>query len=211
MTKPSDDKEGADSSGSESGGGAAQIHAKHSLSANTSQHNRSRLAEMEQEEKRINYDLTVSSLLNTGLFMQVANPSQELYAGVALDIISENEVSIGIAIHDGTYSIDFGIHTISGLSKTKEKRGKAISDLIYEKLDSYKHEACCKLMGVGLAPNVHIESPALASRLWTGLDIVPFVMQVGIDLNNQQLEEIRGEKGWSVDEKADSMVRKCIL
>lgn len=136
---------------------------------------------------------------------------QELYAGVALDHVSESEVSIGLAIHDGTYSIDFGIHHISDLNKSKEKRAKAIGDMIVEKLDSYRHHACCKIMGVGLSQKIIDESPDVASRLWAELDIVPWVLQLGIDLTEEEMQDARGVDGWSVDEKADSLVRKCIL
>lgn len=120
-------------------------------------------------------------------------------------------MAIGIAIHDGTYSIDFGVHHISGLNKLKGKRAKAIADMIVEELDSYRHHACCKLMGAGLSQDLIDESPDVASRLWTELDIVPWVLQLGIDLTEEEMRDIDGPKQWAVDEKADSLVRKCIL
>lgn len=66
-------------------------------------------------------------------------------------------------------------------------------------------------MGVGIGPEVYKQCPGVPSRMWAELDIVPWVLQIGIDLDTDEMKEIHGEEGWAVDEKADSLVRKCIL
>lgn len=46
----------------------------------------------------------------------------------------------------------------------------------------------------------------LAPALWRELDIIPIVVNVGIDVDGEQ-EQIIEDGGWSIDEEADSLVR----
>ena len=134
---------------------------------------------------------------------------QEFWAGLAIERENDRCLKIGIAIHDGTYGVDFAVHRVS-LEEEEESRKNGdsdwVADHVIEVLSNYRREHMCKILGAGVIPDLHGQSPMLCSRLWSELDIVPIVVT-----SNPIL---RSEKGQSipqrVDEIADSAARKCV-
>lgn len=137
---------------------------------------------------------------------------QVLYAGLAIKQESEKKLAVGIAIHDGTYSIDFCVHFVRvHHSSSEEDKAATVEDFIVSRLETFRHEHLCKILGAGLSVDLHRHSPRLASRLWQDLDIVPMVFRVGMDLNPETAKSVQNGHEWSIDEQADSVAKKCIM
>lgn len=79
------------------------------------------------------------------------------------------------------------------------------------RLEKFRHEHLCKILGAGLSVDLHRHSPRLASRLWQDLDIVPMVFRVGTDLSPETVRSVQSGHEWSIDEQADSVAKKCIM
>ncbi|KAI1609378.1 trehalose synthase (Ccg-9) [Exophiala viscosa] len=131
----------------------------------------------------------------------------EFWAGVAIQEESDNALKIGVAIHDGTYSIDFAVHRIS-LDDKAENGNDWIADHIISELFAYRKEHLCKLLGAGVTLDLFKKSPTLCSRLWAELDIVPFVLESNPLLPFKQAQAQK--RLIAVDEIADSAARKCL-
>ncbi|KAH0837391.1 hypothetical protein AYO21_10347 [Fonsecaea monophora] len=133
----------------------------------------------------------------------------EYWAGLAIEEESDGALKIGIAIHDGTYGIDFAVHRIS-LDPEEEREGSGdgdwIADHVVEELSNYRRQHECKILGVGVIGDVHAKSPNLCSRLWSELDIVPMLVTSNplVQAGNPRARAQR------VDEVADSAARKCL-
>ncbi|KAI9714869.1 MAG: hypothetical protein M1820_000158 [Bogoriella megaspora] len=126
-----------------------------------------------------------------------------LYLGVAARELEQSELEVGFCIHDGTYSIDFAVHTIA--STGDQSREQLIADYIVDSIQKYRQEHYHKYAGAGITECAWKLCPTLAARLWMDLDVVPMVFR-----NNLQFEEGSSDK-LEVDEQADSMARKCIM
>ncbi|KAL2426401.1 Trehalose phosphorylase [Exophiala dermatitidis] len=133
----------------------------------------------------------------------------EFWAGIAIEEESESAIKIGIAIHDGTYSVDFAVHRLClEEDARKDKDSEWVAEHIIAQLDSYRKERVCKILGAGITVDLHRKSPNLCSQLWAVLDIVPFVIESNPVLPTKQGRERR--KALLVDEIADSAARKCL-
>ncbi|KAL2428744.1 Trehalose phosphorylase [Exophiala dermatitidis] len=133
----------------------------------------------------------------------------EFWAGIAIEEESESAIKIGIAIHDGTYSVDFAVHRLClEEDARKDKDSEWVAEHIIAQLDSYRKERVCKILGAGITVDLHRKSPNLCSQLWAELDIVPFVIESNPILPTKQGRERR--KALLVDEIADSAARKCL-
>lgn len=132
---------------------------------------------------------------------------QEFWAGIAVEQKSEKAVNVGIAIHDGTYSVDFAIYRIFQEDKDQaDSNFDWVADQVTLELSAYRKEHLCKILGAGVTPELHELSPNLCSRLWSELDIVPFVVE-----SNRIVPINKDRPGTpSVDEAADSAARKCL-
>lgn len=121
---------------------------------------------------------------------------------MALHRYKDGSTKLGISIHDGTYTIDFLIGDI-----------KPEDDVVKISLDhirDYSEEHCCKILGVGIAVNLNELCPDLGPTLWRELDAIPFVLRVGVDVDAEEQKQIDAGD-WTVDEEADSLVRKCLM
>ena len=159
-----------------------------------------------------------------------------LYLGIAVLDGPNNTLELGVASHDGTYSIDFHASTFelqpssntsetgsstpadtntsesssnSSISVTKEELPNYLATFLIEKLRSYEKEHLYKFVGAGINRRTHETSPQLASLLWQELDIVPLVLEN--DPQPTQLHDKRDGKDVLVDEEADSMARKALM
>lgn len=110
-----------------------------------------------------------------------------------------------MAIHDGTYSIDFAVHRIT-LDDKPDNGNDFVSDHLISELSAYRKEHLCKILGAGVTLDLFKRSPTLCSRLWAELDIVPFVLESNplLPIKQSQKRQI------AVDEIADSAARKCL-
>lgn len=146
---------------------------------------------------------------------------------------------MGFASHDGTYSIDFAVTTLTlknsgyeseselsgsgrstpsgfyGMSGTStpvslEERPAFLADFLIDKLKEYQKEHLYKFLGAGLNEKAVRYSPRLPSRLWQELDIVPLVLR-----NEPEPDMFRAHRNGHynilVDEEADSMARKALM
>lgn len=146
-----------------------------------------------------------------------ADTTQILFLGIAVSEPDHGQVDIGFASHDGTYCIDFAVHTISlppladdgshvsseGHPQASSEAADPIADFVLGTIDEYRKEHFYKFAGAGISTTAHALSPLLASRLWAELDIVPMVLEHGP-------ESLRAGQPLTVDEEADSMARKCL-
>lgn len=89
-----------------------------------------------------------------------------------------------------------------------EERPGIIINYCIEKIHNYQTEHLYKFIGAGVNRDIVRMSPALPSRLWAELDIVPMVFQRGLE---PALPQRVRHGGLTVDEEADSMARKCLL
>lgn len=83
-----------------------------------------------------------------------------------------------------------------------------LSNFVINELTKYQEEHLYKFLGAGINEKALELSPQLAARLWKDLDIVPLVLpsQRSSDLLSQS-----GSCDVTVDEEADSMVRKALV
>lgn len=133
---------------------------------------------------------------------------QEFWAGIAIQEESSTTLKVGMAIHDGTYSVDFAIHRISLEDKPENGNGADwVTDHIIAELHKYRKDHLCKLLGAGITPGLHHKAPNLCSRLWAELDIVPIVLESTPLIPSKQG---RNQGRVNVDELADSFARKCL-
>lgn len=120
---------------------------------------------------------------------------------------SNDSVSvIAIAIRDATYLLDF----LERHFPPEESRPtfSSISDFVISELRAYGGRHIEKFIGVAMPMELSERCPALCSRLWRELDIIPVVLQEP----EKPSEDSNGTpwKAKSVDELAESMARKCV-
>lgn len=149
----------------------------------------------------------------------------ELWVGVAAEKKEDGSVDIGFACHDGTYNIDFAVHTLGGnsdqaaggsedgscptnLPSDKDGQEAAISEYLICAIRTHEQSNHYKFLGAGLSQEVVELSPQTPARLWSELDIVPVVIPErdgGSLRSSKTVDDVLG-----VDELADSMSRKCL-
>ncbi|PSN71111.1 putative trehalose synthase (Ccg-9) [Corynespora cassiicola Philippines] len=150
---------------------------------------------------------------------------KSLFLGIAIEEGAKGGLDIGLAAHDGTYSIDFAVTSLQPTKGTDETSSdesasapstpaafedvsKQLSDFLVARITRYQQDHLYKFVGAGLSTKVVQYSPQLPSRLWLELDIVPLVL--ASDWQNPQSSTNR-HGSMLVDEEADSMARKCLL
>lgn len=89
-----------------------------------------------------------------------------------------------------------------------------ICDSIIAELERYRSTYLEKIIAVAFPKELHDRMHDLSSRLWTELDCVPLAMDKH-RRSRQQTDQgnVATFQGWnekSLDEQADSMMRKCI-
>ncbi len=132
--------------------------------------------------------------------------NQEFWAGIAIQEESSTSLKVGMAIHDGTYSVDFAIHRIS-MEDKPDNGTDWVADHLITELHQYRKDHLCKLLGAGVTLDLHTKAPTLCSRLWAELDIVPIVLESTPLL---PLKQAHTTRRINVDELADSAARKCL-
>ncbi|KAF2084662.1 glycosyltransferase family 4 protein [Saccharata proteae CBS 121410] len=149
---------------------------------------------------------------------------QTFYLGLAGKQDENGQVELGLASHDGTYSLDFAVHVISGHEAKESDPGKGpsgeptpqplmstgktanfIADHFISRVREYEKEHLYKFVGAGISKELFEMSPKLPSRLWWELDIVPMVFEHGLEDSGYE------SSAPSIDEEADAMARKCLM
>jgi len=132
----------------------------------------------------------------------MTDQQQQMFLGIAARKRDPGKVDIGCSAHDGTYSTDFAVHSIT----EGHDLAKAISDHVISQVRDYQKEHNYKFLGIGLSRETLKLSPRLSCRLWSDLDAVPIVTNRDIDAaEGADISDIE------VDEMADSMARKCVM
>ncbi|KAL1608382.1 hypothetical protein SLS60_003323 [Paraconiothyrium brasiliense] len=156
-----------------------------------------------------------------------------LYVGIAVQHGATGTLDVGLASHDGTYSIDFHVTTFklktsspssdSGISGTstpadgatdnlapvsKEELPDVLIKFVIDTIKQYEEEHMFKIVGAGINKQTLALSPQLAARLWQELDIVPLILP---NDPSPELHFKRGTPTVTVDEEADSMARKALV
>jgi hypothetical protein len=147
---------------------------------------------------------------------------QPLYAGLAVTQSDDGEIDYCISLHDGTYTISSETNPLSSArsarnssnesSKTASDASTPESELdaaealvsaIIGFLSRYREDRLSKPMGAGLTAELNRLSPHLAVRLWSELDILPFVFPVE---PNNKVERT----SMPLDQQAEYMARKTV-
>jgi hypothetical protein len=164
----------------------------------------------------------------------VAKPQQVVYLGIAIspNDKNKNELLIGIAAHDGTYSVDYHVHSYyfgsdasSGASDASASKhpgtaspasssdsvasaasdGLGLEEFVLHKVEAYGSDHHCKVIGGAITEEAAELCPSLPSQLWLKLDIVCFVFPPF-----EAKHEATEVTDFKVDEESDSVVRKAI-
>ncbi|KAF2004518.1 glycosyltransferase family 4 protein [Amniculicola lignicola CBS 123094] len=129
---------------------------------------------------------------------------QSLYLGIAVTEDADGRLAVGIASHDGTYSVDFAVHSV----EPKEDRSTTLADFLINRISRYRNEHHYRFVGAGVTEKVVKISPNLPSRLWLELDIIPLIFE---DISELPYRQDDVPATALVDEIADSAARKCLM
>jgi len=148
---------------------------------------------------------------------------EPLYAGLAVAQSDDGDFRYCIALHDGTYTINCESKSLElsgdageGNSSNESSRvgsgvstpmsvgdvSEALSKAFIGFLNDYREENLSKPMGATLTTQLATLSPHLAVRLWTELDIIPFIFPV--DAKEKE------EPSIPLDQEAERMARKTV-
>jgi hypothetical protein len=120
-------------------------------------------------------------------------------------------VDIAFAIHDGIFSLQY--FSVKSVNLGQHSQDDEIANIVIRELKSYERCYLAKFIGAGLPQELKERSPSLPSRLWLDLDVVPILITT-VTSNHGDGTNATYRSWWhkkSVDEQANSMVRKCIL
>jgi glycosyltransferase involved in cell wall biosynthesis len=140
------------------------------------------------------------------------SPVTPMYAGFACNIDEATKtIEIGIAVHDGDYSIDYSIQKIQ-YNDSPLSSGALIVDHITRQLRHISKEHLFKFVGGGVTESLHELAPALCTRIWLDLDMVPMVFKVRNTARPVKPSAANeAPKPRPIDEQADSAVRKLVM
>jgi hypothetical protein len=182
------------------------------------------LAKLMERKGTINAAVEVSTDLPYLTLDSKTNMSvlQSLYVGLAAAQSDDGEIRYAIALNDGTYNIHCQTHPSESLgnsSNESSRHGSGVStplsimkspeglaNGIIEYLSNYREKHLSKPMGASLTLQLANLCPHLAVRLWTELDIVPFVFQVDSKDPNEEEEP----NSMPLDQQAEWMARKTV-
>jgi len=125
-----------------------------------------------------------------------------LFLGIAARR-SNGGLEVGFCTHDGTYSTDFAVHTLSISNDTATE----LSNYIVSRIQKFQEDHLYKFLGAGISEETLEIAPGLSCRIWKDLDIIPLVFDPDTDAPEKRETSIHYE----IDEIADSMARRCIM
>ncbi|KAK9474614.1 uncharacterized protein V1510DRAFT_411494 [Dipodascopsis tothii] len=116
--------------------------------------------------------------------------------------------TVGFSIHDGYYSTDFSVSTVTIPDTVAEKQfADLITTQVIDRFKAHSKDQLYKFVGVGLSTTIVEYCPRLCSRLWLELDVLPFV----IPYESLVPEDPSLAYQPSCDEIADSLARKTVM
>jgi hypothetical protein len=148
---------------------------------------------------------------------------QPLYAGLAVAQSEDGDFRYCVALHDGTYTINCEAKSLEptgdageGNSSNESSRvgsgvstptsaghvSEAIAKAFIEFLSNYREENLSKPRGATLTTQLASLSPHLAVRLWTELDIIPFMFPADA--------KDKDEPSIPLDQEAEHMARNTV-
>ncbi|KAF3110659.1 hypothetical protein TWF569_002427 [Orbilia oligospora] len=141
-----------------------------------------------------------------------------MYVGIAA-LVLDNLLEIGLSIHDGTYTTDFSVETYDVSPETSpEDISNMVLKYVVQQLTTFAREHTVKFVGAGITEGAEYHCPTISNIIWKELDIVPIVFHVHITLdpdhasaNSTYSPPKDGIEVRSVDEQADSAVRKALM
>ncbi|PYI11069.1 hypothetical protein BO78DRAFT_304691 [Aspergillus sclerotiicarbonarius CBS 121057] len=138
-------------------------------------------------------------------------PLNIIYAGITELVSDASGGRVAIAIRNSTDLVDLIVCLLH--APRPDESDYATGEIISE-LKKYKERHGEKIVSAALHESLVDKCPSLCSRLWAELDIVPLVLD---HKDRERQHDDQGElatfSGWhkkELDERADSMVRKCI-
>lgn len=135
------------------------------------------------------------------------DPSQAIYAGVAVRFHLLGGATLAVAVRDSCYPLDFAQFEFTSGSRLDGWAG--FTEFVLGKARSYQEKHSQKFVGLAMSTELYERCPALCSRLWAELDIIPIVLRSSEEkLSLGLYEEDLTYK--SLDEHAESIARKCI-
>ncbi|KAG8926435.1 hypothetical protein FRC01_008871 [Tulasnella sp. 417] len=140
------------------------------------------------------------------------SPVTPMYAGFACNVDeAAKTIEIGIAVHDGDYSIDYSIQKIQ-YNDSPLSSGPLMVDHITRQLRHISKEHLFKFVGGGVTEKLHEMAPTLCTRIWLDLDMVPMVFKVRDTARPVKPSAANdAPKPRPIDEQADSAVRKLVM
>lgn len=110
-------------------------------------------------------------------------------------------------MRDSCYPLDFAQFEFTSGSRRDGWAG--FTEFVLGKVRSYQEKHSQKFVGLAMSSELCERCPALCSRLWAELDIIPIVLRSSEEKVSLGLyEEDLTYK--SLDEQAESIARKCI-
>jgi alpha,alpha-trehalose phosphorylase (configuration-retaining) len=114
--------------------------------------------------------------------------------------------TLAVAVRDSCYPLDFAQFEFTSGSRRDGWAG--FTEFVLGKVRSYQEKHRQKFVGLAISSELCDRCPALCSRLWAELDIIPIVLRsseekVSLGLYGEDLYK-------SLDEHAESIARKCI-
>ncbi|OJJ68252.1 hypothetical protein ASPBRDRAFT_133888 [Aspergillus brasiliensis CBS 101740] len=138
-------------------------------------------------------------------------PLNVVYAGITELVCDNASGRVAIAIRNLTDLVDFLVCTWHA---PRPNVSDCATDIIIAQLKEYREKNDEKIVSAALHESIVYRCPSLCSRLWRELDIVPLLLE---HKDRERQQDDQGElatfSGWhkkELDERADSMVRKCI-
>lgn len=183
---------------------------------------------MHSRRKSITQEAFQAKVTSQQLQRNKEHPGSEvrpLYVGIAIVPNRANELQLGLAVHDGTYCIDFMVQALPSFASTAASEASSepaskpatplstgeatptLADHIVAKIRDYREVNLAKFMGAGMTELVAKLSPHLPARLWSELDIVAFVFNPGKD---EESISMRQTGYISVDEDSAWLARKTV-
>lgn len=121
-------------------------------------------------------------------------------------------ITFGFSIHDGYFSTDFALMDKQVRSdRNPSEYPDIITEYILGEIKAYSTDHLFKFSALGFRQSVMKFCPQLCSRLWSELDILPFVFPNSVMSGSEDRNERSTAVQLSCDEIADSLARKLIM
>ncbi|KAL4811785.1 hypothetical protein BDW67DRAFT_179302 [Aspergillus spinulosporus] len=140
-------------------------------------------------------------------------PSHVVYAGISELVVEGSCAWLALVVRNGSDIVSFFQCELPLLPS--HDPSDAVPDLVLRKLLEHRNLYDKKFAAVAFPQSLADQCPSLSLQLWKELDAIPYVVA---RKPHQRTQDDQGElatfAGWEekqIDEKADSIARKCIM